>query len=138
MESRIDIEWVSDLEQPLEQSILSTKELETIAQLLSEISLKKKSSNSSINLRKEEKISREQAYDSIFQLLLDLGESVTRCENRQAFLSTSLFLFLAADTLMRFENRYDPEVRQIGKKLLDHYISTVILIKKQIELNSNI
>ena len=138
MENRIDIEWVSDLGQPSEQSILSTKELETIAQLLSEISLKKKSANTSINLRKEEKISREQAYDSITQLLLDLGESVTRCENRQAFLSTSLFLFLAADTLMRFENRYDFEVRQIGKKLLDHYISTVILIKKQIELKPKI
>ena len=67
------------------------------------------------------------------QLLDDLGESVTCCEDCQAFLSTSLILFWAADTLMRFQHPRDSGIEQAGKRLLNHYVSMAILVEKQIE-----
>ena len=136
MNERLESAWTSHIQQPSEQNILTTKELEGLATSLSMIARTKKALNVPINLRKEEKISRNSAYDSIAQLLVDLGESVTRCENAQAFLSTSLFLFLATDTLMRFQQPHDPAVKQIGEKFLNNYVSTAVVINKQIQMES--
>lgn len=126
-------DWAKDLQQPEPNQLLSPKQLEDSAKELAQLADQQKDSKSTIFLRKGEKISREDAYRSIKQLTLDLGESITRCEDRQAFLSTSLFLFWAADTLMRFQEPHNPEVQAIGKKLLANYVSTGILIEKQIQ-----
>ncbi|QVL55196.1 MAG: hypothetical protein KFB95_07745 [Simkaniaceae bacterium] len=133
MRQRVEGDWAGHLEQPAEENILSTVELDSLAQELAAIAQRHREAETPIHLREREKISRDDAYRSVHQLMLDLGESITRCEDRQAFLSTSLFLFLAADTLMRFQDPRDREIEMIGKRLLNHYVSTGILIEKQIE-----
>jgi hypothetical protein len=135
MKKRLMNEWGEQLQQPSEQAILSTKELGGLTKSLSKIAQTHKSSNTITSLQKEEKISHDSAYNSLIQLLVDLGESVIRCENRQAFLSTSLFIFLAADTLLKFqEPNCDSTVQRIAQKLLNHYVSMAVLINKQIGL----
>jgi hypothetical protein len=133
MQQRVEGDWAGHLEQPAEENILSTAELDSLAQELAAIARRHQAAGTPIHLREREKISRDDAYRSVHQLMLDLGESITRCEDRQAFLSTSLFLFLAADTLMRFQDPRDREIEMIGKRLLNHYVSTGILIEQQIE-----
>ena len=133
LRQRIHDDWAPHLEQPSEESILSVEELEHMVNRLAAMGQRQRDAGAPIHLRPGEKISRDDAYRSINQLLLDLGESITRCEDRQAFLSTSLFLFWACDTLMRFQEPQDPELQQIGKRLLNHYVSTGVLIEKQLE-----
>jgi hypothetical protein len=135
MKQRVESDWAEHLQQPAEENILSTAELDLLSRELADIAQGHREAGTPIHLREKEKISRDDAYRSVQQLMLDLGESVTRCEDRQAFLSTSLFLFLAADTLMRFQDPRDSKIQQIGTKLLNHYVSTGILIEKQIEAN---
>ena len=137
MKDRLENEWGRHLKQPSEQSILTAKELDDLTKSLLKIAQTQKCSDTIINLQ-EEKISRERAYDSIIQLFVDLGESVIRCENRQAFLSTSLFIFLAADMLVKFQEPCDCTIQCIGQKLLNHYVSMAVLINKQIGLDQGI
>ena len=132
MKDRLESEWGKHLKQPSEQSILTAKELENSTKSLLKIAQTQKCSNNIINF--QEKISSDRAYDSIIQLFVDLGESVIRCENRQAFLSTSLFIFLAADMLLKFQEPGDCNIQCIGQKLLNHYVSMAVLINKQIGL----
>lgn len=130
---RLETVWRCEFKQPSEKNILSIKVLESLAEQLSIMASTRKNCSSPLNIRQKEKISREQAYSSLAQFLLDLKESVGRCETRQTFLSTSLFLFLASDTFMQFENNCDGEIREIGKQLLNHYISTAFIIMNQIQ-----
>lgn len=134
LKQRMETDWASHLEQPSEENILSTTQLNGMALSLADKAERIRAFNIPIQLRDREKITRSDAYRSVNQLLSDLGESITRCEDRQAFLSTSLFLFLAADTLMRFQQPRDSDIEQVGKRLLNHYVSTGILVEKQIEL----
>ncbi|MCB1109945.1 MAG: hypothetical protein KDK64_03115 [Chlamydiia bacterium] len=136
MQGRVERDWAQHLEQPSEEHLLTPEELEGLATELADLAQEHRESDAEIHLRPGEKISRDDAYRSVKQLLLDLGESITRCEDRQAFLSTSLFLFWAADTLMRFQEPRDLAIEAIGKRLLNHYVSTGILIEKQIEAQS--
>ena len=88
-------------------------------------------------LDSNEKISRIDAYRSVRQLIDDLGEAITRCASRQAFLSTSLFLFWASDELSRLlagpNDKPDQHLTDISGKLLSNYITTYVLIEKQIK-----
>lgn len=134
LKQRMEMDWASHLQQPSEENILSTTQLNGVALSLADKAERIKAFDIPIQLCDREKITRNDAYRSVNQLLNDLGESITRCEDRQAFLSTSLFLFLVADTVMRFQQPRDSGIEQIGKRLLNHYVSTGILVEKQIEL----
>ena len=134
LKQRMEMDWASQLQQPSEENILSTTQLNGVALSLADETERIKALDIPVQLCDREKITRNDAYRSVNQLLNDLGESITRCEDRQAFLSTSLFLFLAADTVMRFQQPRDSGIQQIGKRLLNHYVSTGILVEKQIEL----
>jgi hypothetical protein len=79
-----------------------------------------------------ETIASEDAYRSIRQLIADLGEAIERCDSRQAFLSTSLFLFWAVDELQSMVGEENATLQEIGQALLSNYISTAVLIEKQI------
>lgn len=84
-----------------------------------------------IHLPIEEKISSFNAYRSLRQLLLDLGEAIVRCENLPTFVTTSLFIFWATDTFIRFfPEDIELEVKELGEKLLANYIATTILLEK--------
>ena len=67
------------------------------------------------------------------QLIEDLGEASTRCADRQTFLSTGLFLFMAITELCRLDERNLTELKPIGNILLANYFSTAILIEMQIQ-----
>jgi hypothetical protein len=76
-----------------------------------------------------EKISLIDAHRSLQQLFTDLGETIVRCDCRQAFLSTSLFIFLACDELMRLRNEQacTNKVKAVAASLLHNYLSTFVL-----------
>lgn len=122
--------WGNVIRTPQEKDLLSPVELQSIAYQLAAIAKEHVEKKSQAILSENEKISPIDAYRSIEQLLLDLGESVVRCEDKTAFLSTSLFLFWAADTLMRFEGEHDPKIKKIGTQLLHNYIATAVLVEK--------
>lgn len=84
-----------------------------------------------------EKISKRDAVRSIKELLLDLGEAIMRCSTRQTFLSTSLFILLASDELSRLmvgpDKKPPGKLLATTKQLLENYVSTYVLIAKQID-----
>lgn len=124
--------WTLAIEQPNTNHLLTPKELQDIANQLVTYVNNLKDQSTNVLLDKEETISPKNAYRSVRQLLIDLGEAIMRCETRQAFLSTSLFLFWACDELLGFEQDQHPLLLSIGKQLLANYIATYILIEKQI------
>lgn len=89
-------------------------------------------------LGSQEKIASQDAFRSVKQLIADLGEAIERCTSRQTFLSTSLFLFLACDELHRLligeEGQPLPELLKWSSDLAANYLTTYILIEKQIAL----
>jgi len=133
LESRIR-EWVPMMESPAPQHLLSLKQLNAIANQLAEIANHEIETDNKANLDPSEKISHKDAFRSVKQLLIDLGEAIMRCECRQTFLSTSLFLFMACDTLYRMQvTAPDEKVRRLGAKLLANYVTTAVLVEKQIQ-----
>jgi hypothetical protein len=129
--------WKESLVQPSEASLLSPVQLKEIAEALAVEAQRRLDRGVGEAVFSEgEKISPTNAYRSIKQLLIDLGESITRCEDRTAFLSTSLFLFWTADSLMRLEKEHDPAIKAIGEQLLANYVSTGILVDQQIRAKS--
>ena len=94
------------------------------------------------HLDKNEKISSQDAYRSLRQLIEDLGEAIVRCTSRQTFLSTSLFLFWANDELARLlvgsVEKAPSHLMSNSKILLSHYLTTYVLIEKQIVLERNL
>ncbi len=123
--------WADAMKSPTEADLLSPAELQKIASSLASIAKNKLETGSKALLGEGEKISPADAYRSVHQLLLNLGESIVRCEDRTSFLSTSLFIFWAADTLMRFEKSPDPQIMDLGKRLLQNYIATAVIVEKQ-------
>lgn len=133
LDSRIR-EWVPMMESPEEHHLLSLEELEAIANQLAEIANAEIEADNKAHLDPSEKISHKDAFRSVKQLLIDLGEAITRCDSRQTFLSTSLFLFMACDTLCRMQViTPNEEVRRLGAKLLANYVTTGVLVEKQIQ-----
>lgn len=81
-----------------------------------------------------EKISSIDVFRSIRQLFVDLGDAIIRCDSRQAYLSTSLFIFLACDEFARLQYHPSEELEVLRISLLRNYIATAILIEKHIQL----
>lgn len=126
-------DWEPSMEQPAQHHLLTLEKLKDISVKLANIATQEIEQHHSARLDRNEKISHEDAFRSIRQVILDLGEAITRCESRQTFLSTSLFLFWASDTLDRLLETPNREVRGLGSKLLSNYIATGVLIEKQIQ-----
>ncbi len=125
-------EWAPLMAQPAQQHLLNRHQLKRISFELAAIAKNEIEHHNTACLDPHEKISHEDAFRSIQQLIVDLGEAITRCESRQTYLSTSLFLFWACDTLRRLQGAPNAEVRRLGGKLLNNYIATAVLIEKQI------
>ena len=131
LNNQLESTWGEIVRSPTEDDLLSPLELQNIAYELASIGKDKlQKRGAEAILRKGEKISPIDAYRSVNQLLLDLGESIMRCEDRTAFLSTSLFIFWAADTLMRFEENPDEQIKNLGARLLQNYVATAVLVEK--------
>jgi len=79
-----------------------------------------------------ERISPQEAYRSVEQLIVDLGENLTRADDRQTYLSAALFQFWACDELNRLQGNDNPDLKMIGGYLLRNYIASAVLIEKQI------
>jgi hypothetical protein len=132
-------EWENSVIQPETQHLLTTKELKKISdQLVSFIENLNEEQRKKGFIDEDEKITSEFAYKSVRQLINDLGETITRCASRQAFLSTSLFLFLACDELYRLHGEKNQELKEFGKNLLSNYIATNIVIEKQITIEKKL
>lgn len=120
---------------PSVSALLTPFDLQKIAQDLVH-AIDELPSQNSAYLDKSEKISPQDAYRSVRQLITDLGEAIVRCTSRQTFLSTSLFLFWACDELSRLlaGNNEQPNNFLIknSSSLLSHYLTTYVLIEKQI------
>ncbi|MBS0615498.1 MAG: hypothetical protein JSR58_02980 [Verrucomicrobia bacterium] len=132
LKSQLQDTWSEAITTPSETDLLSPIELQKLANELASIAVNKAKTNTAgALLQKGEKISPADAYRSVHQLLLNLGESIVRCEDRTAFLSTSLFIFWAADTLMRFEEKHDKQIKMLGSILLKNYVATAVVVEKQ-------
>lgn len=127
---RLGVYWMPQVEQPSKDHLLTPEQIKECAEQLAALVEELQALNAPIVLRECEKIMQMNAYQSVRQLLLDLGESITRCENCQAFLSTSLFIFWACDMLMGLHVSCDFRIQVIGNKLLANYLSTSILFEK--------
>lgn len=77
-----------------------------------------------------ETIAPELAFRSLKQLVIDLREAIVRCDTDQTFLSTSLFIFWSANEFAVLFPEYSDQVKDIGARLLAHYLATNILIEK--------
>lgn len=125
--------WAPMIASPRRHHLLSLEKLKSIANQLAIIATHELEAHNSAILDPNEKISQEDAFRSVKQLLTDLGEAIVRCESRQTFLSTSLFLFMACDTLSTLQEIPNEEVQRLGVKLLANYLATGILVEKQIQ-----
>jgi hypothetical protein len=129
LHKQIEEDWSESIEQPEEKHLLTPLKLKEAAEELAKIA--EENIDSPAFLNPNEKISSKDAMRSIHQLLLDLGEAVVRCEDSTSFLSTSLFIFFAADTLMRLNDGKEERVKELGTALLQNYIATAVLVEKQ-------
>ncbi len=80
-----------------------------------------------------EKISPIDAHRSMRQLILDLGESISRSHSKQAFLSTSLFLLLVCCELQSLYGFQRQQLNRVREALLNHYFTTAVIIEHQIK-----
>jgi len=127
---RLVVHWMPQVEQPSKDHLLTPEQIKELTEQLAAVVEELQALNAPIVLRECEKITHVNAYRSVRQLMLDLGESITRCENCQAFLSTSLFIYWACDMLMGLLVSHDSHIQVIGNKLLANYLSTTILFEK--------
>ena len=125
--------WIERVGQPSKEQLLSPRQLKDCAEQLAAFLEEAAARDSVVAALKEgEKISCANACKSVRQLLLDLGESITRCEDCQAFLSTSLFIFWACDAVVSLGVlSCDSQTQSIGDKLLANYLATSILFEKR-------
>ncbi len=129
LQEQIVADWGNTIVQPEASQLLMPQPLRDIAEELASIAEKNIDSGAVLNAK--ETIVGRDAMRSIHQLLLDLGEAVVRCEDSTSFLSTGLFIFWAADTLMRLTDSRESRVKDLGQKLLQNYIATAILVEKE-------
>lgn len=75
-------------------------------------------------------IDEEVQLSSAHQLIVDLGESITRCEKLETYISTNLFLFLIIDQTIPFLDWASRnEVVNICRVFLRAYIACVLVVE---------
>ncbi|KAI4600078.1 hypothetical protein KJ359_001179 [Pestalotiopsis sp. 9143b] len=73
----------------------------------------------------------EQQLSSAHQLIVDLGESITRCEKLETYITTNLFLFLIIDqTIPLLDWSQRREVSTMCPSFLRAYIACVLVVEK--------
>lgn len=124
--------WSEEIKDPQRSDILTIEEIDQTVSELNQI-VRQLSQNQIENgeLHPYEKISSENAFISIDQLLKDLAEAIKRCDSFQNFLSTSLFIFWATDELHRLLGGQHQVIQTHGGKLLRHYLATAIVERKR-------
>lgn len=126
-------EWCDEVRQPVVTDLLTIDEMSRVtAQLAESAASVLPEDREQGHLDPIERISPSEAYRSVAQLIIDLGENLTRADDRQTYLSGSLFQFWACDELNRLRGNNDPQLRELGGKLLRNYIATAVLVEKQI------
>ncbi|PNP80351.1 hypothetical protein FNYG_05950 [Fusarium nygamai] len=72
----------------------------------------------------------DQRVPSMHQLILDLGESLTRCEKVETYITTNLFLFLSTHLAILYASRgMEDSMRRSCEMFLRAYVATVLLIE---------
>ncbi|KAJ9143223.1 hypothetical protein NKR19_g6943 [Coniochaeta hoffmannii] len=85
----------------------------------------------SIDFAKESTDREEQKISSAHQLIVDLGESITRCEKVETYITTNLFLFLIIDQIipsLDWASRH--RVIATCAVFLRAYIASVLVVEK--------
>lgn len=133
LRSRIN-EWKDQVQQPVLSDLLTIDQIGKVTQYLvsaaESVSIEERENG---YLDPIERISPQEAYRSVEQLIIDLGENLTRADDRQTYLSAALFQFWACDELNRLQGNTNLELKELGGYLLRNYIATAVLIEKQIE-----
>lgn len=124
--------WRDEIKQPAVEDLLSQEQFLAITdRLLENVASVTPEMRSQGHLEPGERISPAEAYQSVEQLIADLAENYTRADGRQTYLTLSLFQFWACDMLNRLKGNKDPELRELGGKLLRNYITSAVLVEKQ-------
>lgn len=132
LKERID-EWADEIRQPSSDDLLTLDQLQEVTQYLARVAQAvSPTERANGQLDAIERISPQEAYRSVEQLIIDLGENLTRADDRQTYLSAALFQFWACDELNRLQGNDNPDLKMIGGYLLRNYIATAVLIEKQI------
>ncbi len=125
--------WSDSIVQPSNEHLLSVEEIQTQANsILQYIDGLDHSDKQKGKLDPIETISSNDAYRSLRQLTDDLKEAISRCDSRQTFLSTSLFLFWVVDELSVLAEAKNEVLQPVGSMLLMNYVASSIVIEKQI------
>ena len=135
LKERLDV-WARVVQQPSLAQLLTPQKCQSYSYQLADTAGKLQAEHLTKPIKKPDMDHHEHACSSIQQLFLDLGEAIVRCDSRQTFLSTALFLFLACDLLLDCTTTTESAslVQDIGTDLLGNYISTAILIATQIKI----
>lgn len=118
--------WEEDIVNGLSSNNLMEKEdLARLGNKLSEIAKELERRGATPTQELLPKVGNTMVYPAVRQLIEDLAIAIANCSNPECFLSTSLFLFWSADTLIRVtqEGRLKEEARAIGSKFLRHYVA---------------
>ncbi len=126
-------EWEDEIRQPAVEDLLSQEQfLEVTSRLLQNAASVTPEMRREGHLDAGEGLSPTEAYQSVEQFITDLAENYARADGRQTYLTLSLFQFWACDMLNRLKGNEDPELRELGGKLLRNYITAAVLVEKQI------
>lgn len=126
-------EWMGETRQPSSDDLLTLDQLQEITQYLTDTAQAvSPAERANGHLDEIERISPQEAYRSVEQLIIDLGENLTRADDRQTYLSAALFQFWACDELNRLQGNNNPDLKMIGGYLLRNYIASAVLIERQI------
>jgi hypothetical protein len=80
--------------------------------------------------RSERTIGQTKMFNSLSRLIMDLGEAVMSCEGVEAFVVTSLFLFLASEEIYSHLSESDRlAIRSMLVVLLRNYVVTTLLVE---------
>jgi hypothetical protein len=84
-----------------------------------------------IDFAVESSAREEQQLSSAHQLIVDLGESVTRCEKVETYITTNLFLFLIIDQIIPvLDWALGQRIAAISAVFLRSYIACVLVVEK--------
>lgn len=126
--------WQSHIKLPEINNLLSSTQLTTIYSNL--ITFVDTIDQSNAQLAKTEAVSITYIHKSLKQLLTDLHESILRCDTKQSYLSTSLFIFLVINELQVLYPNQALLVTD-GATLLNHYIVANLVVELQINYENN-
>jgi hypothetical protein len=127
-------DWESSIVQPDRAHLLNKEELSVISTEIKQFAEKLIEKKAKPTQFLKQKIGDDFVFPSLAQLIGDLSIAIVNCSNREAFLSTGLFIFWSCDTLLRAmpEGEDKGRLYELGTKVLQNYVATSALIETQI------